>query len=88
MAEALGWPLMGWQRYVADVAGEIDPATGLFAYAAVGLTVPRQSGKTTLTDSLGGGLSANIFMLHRSKQLVDTVLKFAKKEQLTVITVE
>lgn len=38
--------------------------------------------------SLGGGLSANIFMLHRSKQLVDTVLKFAKKEQLTVITVE
>lgn len=51
MAEALGWPLMGWQRYVADVAGEIDPATGLFAYAAVGLTVPRQSGKTTLTGA-------------------------------------
>ena len=51
MAEALGWPLMPWQRMVADVANEVDPATGLFAYSAVGLTVPRQSGKTTLTGA-------------------------------------
>lgn len=39
---------MPWQRYVVDVALEIDPATGLLAYREVVLTVPRQSGKTTL----------------------------------------
>jgi hypothetical protein len=52
MAEALGWPLMPWQRIAADVAHEVDPATGLFAYSSVGLTVPRQSGKTTLTGAV------------------------------------
>jgi hypothetical protein len=51
VAEAMGWPLMGWQRYVADVANEVEPATGLFAYGSVGLTVPRQSGKTTLVGA-------------------------------------
>ena len=44
--EALGYPPMPWQRYVLDVALEIDPATGLFAYREVGLSVPRQQGKT------------------------------------------
>lgn len=39
---------MPWQRLVAEVGGEIDPATGLPAYRNVALTVPRQSGKTTL----------------------------------------
>ena len=48
VAELLGRPLMPWQQYVADVALEIDPATGLLVYDEVGLTVPRQSGKTTL----------------------------------------
>ena len=43
---------MGWQRYVADVSTEIDPATGLFAYSSVGLTVPRQAGKTTLDGAV------------------------------------
>jgi hypothetical protein len=42
---------MGWQRQVVDVAHEIDPETGLFAYESVGLTVPRQSGKTTVTGA-------------------------------------
>jgi hypothetical protein len=37
-----------WQRLVADVAMEVDPATGRLAYAEVDLTTPRQSGKTTL----------------------------------------
>lgn len=41
-------PFMPWQRLVADVAGEIDPDTGLLAYRDVVLTVPRQSGKTSL----------------------------------------
>lgn len=39
---------MPWQRLVADVGGEIDPLTGLPAYREVRVTVPRQSGKTTL----------------------------------------
>ena len=41
-------PFMPWQQMVADVALEIDAKTGLFAYREVGLTVPRQSGKSSL----------------------------------------
>lgn len=47
LAEALGRPLMPWQRYVADVATEREP-DGSFRYETVLVTVPRQSGKTTL----------------------------------------
>ena len=39
---------MPWQRHVADVALEFDPDTGRLVYRRVVLTVPRQSGKTTL----------------------------------------
>jgi phage terminase large subunit-like protein len=39
---------MPWQGLVADVAGELDPTTGMPAYREVRVTVPRQSGKTTL----------------------------------------
>lgn len=52
VAEQLGTPLMPWQRHVADVAFEIDPATGLLWYGEIDLTVPRQSGKTTLILSI------------------------------------
>lgn len=56
IALALGQPLMAWQRQVADVALEVetDPETGLLvpAYRIVVLTVPRQSGKTTLLLSV------------------------------------
>jgi hypothetical protein len=44
--ERLGYPPMPWQRYVLDVALELDPVTGLFVYRKVGLSVPRQQGKT------------------------------------------
>lgn len=44
----LGKPLMEWQQYVADVLLEIDPDTGELVYNEWILTVPRQSGKTTL----------------------------------------
>ncbi len=44
---------MPWQRHVADVALEIDPKTGQLAYREVILTVPRQSGKSTLILALG-----------------------------------
>lgn len=45
----LGAPPMPWQKYVSDVALEIDPATNLFAHREVGLSVSRQQGKTELT---------------------------------------
>ncbi len=48
VAAHIGKPLMEWQQFVVDVALEIDPSTGRFAYDEVNLTVPRQSGKTTL----------------------------------------
>ncbi len=47
----LGRDLMPWQRQVADVALEVD-ASGLPAYRTVVLTVPRQSGKSTLLLSV------------------------------------
>lgn len=43
---ALGYPPMPWQRYVLDVALEVDPVTGIFVHRKVGLSVPRQQGKT------------------------------------------
>lgn len=39
---------MPWQRLVADVGTEYDPATGVPFYREVWITVPRQSGKSTL----------------------------------------
>ncbi|WP_030682048.1 terminase large subunit domain-containing protein [Streptomyces cellulosae] len=45
----LGAPPMPWQKYVSDVALEIDPDTGRFAHREVGLSVSRQQGKTELT---------------------------------------
>jgi phage terminase large subunit-like protein len=48
VADLLGKPLMPWQRYVVDVALEIDPDTGRLVYSEIDLTVPRQSGKSTL----------------------------------------
>ena len=47
VAAALGTPLLPWQQLVADVAGE-RTTTGAYAYPIVVVTVPRQSGKTTL----------------------------------------
>lgn len=43
---------MPWQRYVADVATELLD-DGSYAYQVVVVTVPRQSGKTTLLGAMG-----------------------------------
>lgn len=52
IAAALGTPFMPWQQEVADVAFEIWPEghenAGELVYREIRLTVPRQSGKTTL----------------------------------------
>lgn len=52
VSAALGQPLMPWQRYVADVACEVD-ARGRFRHKLVVISVPRQSGKTTLVLANG-----------------------------------
>lgn len=44
----LGWPIMDWQRLVAQVALEVDPETGRLAYREVVVSVPRQNGKSSL----------------------------------------
>lgn len=45
---AMDLPPMPHQRYIADVATEIDPDTGVFAYREVDLSIMRQQGKTAL----------------------------------------
>jgi hypothetical protein len=49
LAAALRRPFMPWQRLVADVAGEVDPATGRLVYGTVIVSVPRRAGKSILT---------------------------------------
>ena len=49
VARALGIALLPWQIAALEVAGEVDPATGRFAYPEVVLIVPRRAGKTTVT---------------------------------------
>ena len=53
IAAMMGTPLIPWQRYVADVACEIDEDTGTFHYNTVVISTPRQCGKSALVDSLG-----------------------------------
>ena len=48
LARAIGRPLFPWQRAVADLTGERDPATGLPAYSRVVLIAPRRAGKSAL----------------------------------------
>lgn len=52
IALAKGRPLMPWQRRAVDVALEVDPATGRYWYGIVVVSVPRQSGKTTLLSDV------------------------------------
>jgi len=79
MAAALGKPFMPWQAYVADVALEVDD-DGRFAYKSVEITVPRQSGKTTLDGSAMAHRSLVIpagrvwFTMQSGKDAVDWLL--------------
>lgn len=52
IARTLGTPLIPWQQYVADVAGERRP-DGSYEYQFVVVSVPRQCGKTTLLRAVG-----------------------------------
>lgn len=52
IARHLGTPLIPWQDYVAHVANERRP-DGSFEYQVVVVSVPRQTGKTTLLRANG-----------------------------------
>jgi hypothetical protein len=52
VARLFGLELMPWQRQVIEVATEIDPDSGHPAYRSVGVSTPRQSGKSTLILAL------------------------------------
>ena len=41
VAAMLGTPLLPWQRYVLDVATEIDPDTGSYYYNRVVISTPK-----------------------------------------------
>lgn len=56
-------PFLAWQRYVLEVAGEVDPETGLLCYPTVGVSVGRQEGKSSLDDAV-----AMVRSLHRHSQ--------------------
>lgn len=50
----LGKPLFPYQQYIADVAGELDPLTGLPVYRLVLVTMQRQAGKSHLCMARAG----------------------------------
>jgi hypothetical protein len=52
VARTLGTPLIPWQRYVADVANE-RREDGSYEHQVVLVSVPRQTGKTTLMRANG-----------------------------------
>jgi hypothetical protein len=52
VARTLGTPLLPWQQYAADICGERRD-DGSYEYQVVIITVPRQTGKTTLIRALG-----------------------------------
>lgn len=52
VARSLGSPLIPWQRHVANVATERRP-DGSYEYQVVVVSVPRQTGKTTLLRAIG-----------------------------------
>lgn len=95
VADYLGTPLMPWQQYVADVATELHPTQpGRWRYPLVVVTVPRQSGKTTLMRAIAvdralGGNDQLVFTTaqtgkdagERWKDLADQVMRSPLRTQ-------
>lgn len=52
IARKLGTPLIPWQQYAADIIGERRPS-GEYEHQVCVVSVPRQSGKTTLLRAIG-----------------------------------
>lgn len=86
VAEGLGVPLMPWQRQVVDTATERDDE-GRLVYELVFVTVPRQSGKSTLIwtlvmDRLLTLRNESIFYTAQTQQ--DARKRFRDLEKLTL----
>src|SRR5262245_51822662 len=85
VAAALDWRFMPWQRHVLDVALEVDPATGEWAYPLVVLTVQRQAGKTVLVGSnavhrcLSGTDRECWYTAQRRKDARDNFMRLVKR---------
>jgi Phage Terminase len=73
VAKQLGKPFMPWQRLVADVALEVDPATGRLAYREVDLTTMRQQGKTTLELAV---------MVHRARAWAGSRMLYGAQDRI------
>jgi hypothetical protein len=72
IAEQLGQPLLPHQRYICDVAFEIDTQTGYLAYDEVVVIGPRQlTGKTFLIHPV---------MTHRCVGFGDALVAWVKRE--------
>lgn len=91
VAAMLGTPLMEWQQYVADVLLEIDPDTGELWYTDWTLTVPRQSGKSTLIlakashrCSATGFFGPDQQIAYTAQTQKDAAAKFAKEYQAAI----
>jgi hypothetical protein len=74
--------LMPWQRHVLDVALEIDPDTGHLAYDEVVLTVPRQSGKTSIVMPMAAHRFLNRdFFLPRQQFIYTAQTRLAARQK-------
>lgn len=85
VAAAMGKPFMPWQQLAADIAGEVDHQ-GYLCYREFTLTVPRQSGKTTLVLSIAVGradacehFGGRQTMLYAAQTREDARKKFVKE---------
>lgn len=89
VSEAMGRPLMPWQRDFVDVATEVDSETGRFAYPLVVLSIQRQAGKTALNMALGVHRMLSIanarvwFTAQTGMHARDSFLEMARPAMLT-----
>ncbi len=76
---------MPWQRQVADVALEVNPVTGEWAYTTIVIIVQRQAGKSSLDGSVGvhravTGLDRGVwYTAQRRQDARDTWLLLVKR---------
>lgn len=52
LAEALGWPLLPWQRHLADIVCQVHPSGTGWRYPTVVATTPRQCGKSSVLGAI------------------------------------
>jgi terminase large subunit-like protein len=83
-ANLIGRPLWAWQRRIINVACELRP-DGRFRYPVVVVSVPRQSGKTTLIATLCLARCLNIpdcQVWYTAQTRMDAVLRYREMVRL------